>query len=70
MEGAMELDHANHQPSSTSELGKTPIGEKWFCDVDPDYLPYCRLQSEMEKDERRRFMIAILCQEFQGRFVL
>lgn len=34
-------------------------------DVDPDDLPGFRLKSERAKDERRRLMVAILCQEFQ-----
>ncbi|KNE98354.1 hypothetical protein PSTG_08430 [Puccinia striiformis f. sp. tritici PST-78] len=54
MEGAMELI-----------MQTINLARHLNLDVDPDYLPYCRLQSEMEKDERRRFMIAILCQEFQ-----
>ncbi|OAV90452.1 hypothetical protein PTTG_28328 [Puccinia triticina 1-1 BBBD Race 1] len=54
MEGAMELI-----------MQTISLARQLNLDVDPDDLPYWRLKSETAKDERRRFMVAILCQEFQ-----
>jgi len=54
MDGAMELI-----------MQTINLARQLKLDVDPDDLPGFRLKSEMAKDERRRLMVAILCQEFQ-----
>ncbi|KAA1120099.1 hypothetical protein PGT21_037153 [Puccinia graminis f. sp. tritici] len=55
MEGAMEMI-----------MQTIHLARQLNLDVDPDELPCSHmLQSEKAKDERRRFMVAILCQEFQ-----